>query len=348
MRVHFPDPLRSCSFDDGHRCRIWKGREGPPKTIQEWMDGRLTEDSAQDESTLRKLRPSATRTLARRIVEHVKVERMAAGAHLKSSEIARVLSVSRFPVGQAFDILSSQGILRHEKNRGYFTAENWDKIDAPHEQTGPEQPDATYFRIAEDRLKGRLPDHVTEAFLQNRYGVPRKQLKLILNRITAEGWINPRTGYGWVFSPMLTTPKALDQTYRVRLAIEPAALLEEDYSLAPSEAERCRNVEIALLNGRIETASPSELYEAGVRFHETLVAASNNPFFLDALRRINMIRRLLSYQLMFQRQRYYQQAEEHLRILELVERGNRDEAADAMRRHLLHVIENIGQITKPQ
>ena len=57
------------SFDDGHRCRIWKGHEGPPQTIQQWMDGRLTEDSAQDEGTLRKLRPSATRTLARRIVE---------------------------------------------------------------------------------------------------------------------------------------------------------------------------------------------------------------------------------------------------------------------------------------
>lgn len=308
----------------------------------------MRKDSAQTDGVPRKLRPSTTRTLALRIIEHIQRERMVSGTHLKSSEIAEVLSVSRFPVGQAFEILSSMGILSHEKNRGYFTVKNWDRIDAQLEPIGQEQPEAIYFKIAEDRLKGGLPDHVTEAFLQNRYGVPRKQLKVILNRITAEGWINPRTGYGWVFSPMLTTPKALDQTYRVRLAIEPAALLEADYCLAPAEAERCRSVEIALLNGRIETASPSELYEAGVRFHETLVAACNNPFFLDALRRINMIRRLLSYQLMFQRQRYYQQAEEHLHILELVERGNRDEAADAMRRHLLHVIENIGQITKPR
>ena len=97
---------------------------------------------------------------------------------------------------------------------------------------------------------------------------------------------------------MLTTPEALLQTYRVRMALEPAALLEPGYRLEPAAIERLRATEVELLDGALETIPPDALHERGVRFHESIVGACRNPFFLDALRRINRVRRLLSYRSM--------------------------------------------------
>jgi DNA-binding GntR family transcriptional regulator len=99
-----------------------------------------------------------------------------------------------------------------------------------------------------------------------------------------------------------------------------------------------------LLAGAIETDSPDVLHERGVRFHEAIVGASKNPFFLDTIRRINRIRRLLSYRSMVDRKRYRQQCEEHLEILDLLMVEKNEEASQALRRHLEHTVENLKQI----
>ena len=86
--------------------------------------------------------------------------------------------------------------------------------------------------------------------------------------------------------------------------------------------------------------------QAQARFHETIVAASNNPFYLDALRRINNIRRLLAYRSFSTRDRYYGQARDHLEILDLLENGRQVEAAERLRKHLGNVIHNLGSVWK--
>ena len=201
-----------------------------------------------------------------------------------------------------------------------------------------------YFRIAEDHLHGRVPDPASETHLRAMYKVTKAELNAVLSRIALEGWAERRPGYGWSFSPMLTTPESLEQTYRVRLALEPAALLEPAYSLDPVTAARCRNAELRLLAGAIETDSADVLHERGVRFHEAIVGASKNPFFLETIRRINRIRRLLSYRSMVDRKRYRQQCEEHLEILDLLQAEKNEEASQALRRHLEHTVENLKQI----
>src|SRR5690606_23330172 len=112
---------------------------------------------------------------------------------------------------------------------------------------------------------------------------------------------------------------ALVQTYRMRVALEPHALLEPGYHLDLEDLRELRTVEEHLLAGGVETMSTEELYDRGVRFHETIIGAARNPFFLDALKRINSIRRLLAYRSMSSRSRYFQQAREHLEILVLLE-----------------------------
>ena len=64
------------------------------------------------------------------------------------------------------------------------------------------------------------------------------------------------------------------------------------------------------------------------------MGGSHNRFFLDTIRRVNRIRRLLSYEAMDDRSRYVRQAEEHLALLDLLEAGKTTEAAQALRAHL--------------
>jgi DNA-binding GntR family transcriptional regulator len=285
-----------------------------------------------------------TESLAARILDHIRATGLATGTHLTAQELAERFNVSRFPVGQALQLLASKGVLTHERNRGYFVSDV--NLASPEALGLVERDDLSdvYFRIADDHLHGRLPDPVSEAALRELYGLTKAQLHAVLSRIALEGWAERRPGYGWSFSPMLTTPESLEQTYRVRLALEPAALLEPTYRLDPEIAERCRAAELRLLAGAIETDSADALHERGVQFHEAIVGSSGNPFFLDTVRRINRVRRLLSYRSMIDRKRYRQQCKEHLQILDLLEAGKNEKASQALRRHLEHTVENLNQI----
>jgi DNA-binding GntR family transcriptional regulator len=285
-----------------------------------------------------------TEGLAAQILDHIRGGGLTVGTHLTAQELAGRFSVSRFPVGQALQLLAGKGVLTHERNRGYFVSDIKDVSPEALGLTTRDENADVYFRMAEDHLHGRLPDPASEAYLKETYGVTKAQLNTVLGRIAQEGWAERRPGYGWSFSPMLTTPESLEQTYRVRLALEPAALLEPTYRLEPETAARCREAELRLLAGAIETDSADALHERGVRFHEAIIGASGNPFFLEAVRRINRVRRLLSYRSMVDRKRYRQQCEEHLQILDLLEQERNQEASQALRRHLEHTIGNLQEI----
>ncbi|MGO4329505.1 GntR family transcriptional regulator [Cupriavidus sp. 2TAF22] len=290
------------------------------------------------------------RSIATQIVELIQAERLPAGAHLPAQMLADKLRVSRSPVNEALALLHEKGILTREKNRGFFLAQ---PVSTPAtelaSQLGLAEPDvvgAAYFQIAEDLLKGSLPTEVSEQAIRTRYGLTSTQLNTVFKRIAQEGWGERKPGYGWEFSTMLTTPDSLLQSYRMRLALEPAALLEPGYRLDARTIERLRTAELHLLNGGIETDTADQLHERGVRFHESLVEASGNPFFIDAIRRVNRVRRLLSYRSMRDRERYEEHARQHLHLLELLERERNVEASQAMREHLDHTLAALARISE--
>lgn len=283
--------------------------------------------------------------LPAQIIELVRSEELPVGAHLPAQWLADRLRVSRSPVNEALEMLQTQGIVRREPNRGYFlatAAPSADQVVAPSPQ---DSVDATYFRIADDLLRGELPDQFTEAMLRRRYDLTPAQLQAVLARIAEEGWARKKPGYGWEFSSMLTTPESLLQSYRLRLAIEPAALLEPGYRLERQVIARCRAAELHLLNGGIETDTADQLHDRGVRFHESLVEGSGNPFFIDTMRRVNRVRRLLSYRSMRDRSRYQEHVDQHLMLLDLLERERNEEAAEVMREHLGSTLRNLARIT---
>jgi len=290
---------------------------------------------------------SSDKSIPHLILDFIRDEGLVKGSHLPAQALADRFNVSRSPVNDALALFESKGLLRREPNRGYFLAT---PIDAKSEKKlGIAQGDAvsvTYFRMADDVLKGTLPLEVTESFIKTKYELTAAQLKAVLTRIANEGWAQRKAGYGWEFSTMLTTPDSLLQSYRLRLALEPAALLEPSYHLPPEVLEKCRAAEHHLLDGGIEIDTPDQLHERGVRFHESLVEASGNPFFIDTIRRVNRVRRLISYRSMQDRKRYTEHCQQHLQVLDLIAKGKRVDAAEIMRKHLQRTLENHQKIRR--
>jgi len=291
--------------------------------------------------------PSA-QPVTTQILELIRSHDLPVDSHVPAQWLADQLRLSRSPVNKALAMLADQGVLRHEANRGYFLAQTTAVLNQTlAERRNTATPDIvtqTYLRIAEDRLRGALPDTWPAVLLTQRYGLTAGERNAVLGRIAREGWIEKKPGYGWTFSPMLTTADSLLQSYRLRLALEPAALLEPGYHLAPEVIARCRAAEERLLNGAIATDSADALHERGVRFHESLVEGCGNPFFIDTIRRINRVRRLLAYRSMQDRSRYREHCEQHLHLLSLLARGRNIEASEAMRAHLASTLRNLEKI----
>lgn len=285
-----------------------------------------------------------------RLIDLIAAQQLPAGAHLKAQWLADQLQVSRSPVNEALAQLEAQGLVRREPNRGYFLTKAVLDAETLRRKLGlapnVDAVSQAYFRIAEDRLRGLLPDEFSVKELKLHCDLTPTQAQAVLTRMSEEGWVQKKPGYGWSFSPMLTTPDSLLQSYRLRLAIEPAALLEPGYKIDAAVLARCRAAEEHLLQGGIATDTADQLHERGVRFHESLVEASGNPFFIDTVRRVNRVRRLLSYRSMQDRKRYKQHCEQHLALLDLLAQGRNEQASAFMREHLQSTLNNLTKIRK--
>jgi DNA-binding GntR family transcriptional regulator len=291
--------------------------------------------------------PSTTRvsalipTLATRIVEVIRRENYAVGHPLREQTLCDELGVSRSPVRKALRYLAHLDVLVAIPNRGFQlskAAAELGMLDLSAHRSSEEQ---YYLRIANDRIKGTLGEEIFEADLMKRYGITRLSLQRILNRMARESMIERKPGRGWVFRPLLRDIASHRDSYRFRMALEPAAILEPGYRADFEELEKCRREQVELLAGGIERCTPAELYRAGVHFHETMIAGAHNPFFLEALRTINQMRRVVEYGTRLDRSRLHRQCKEHLILIDLLLKGERMEASQFLRQHL-----NMARITK--
>ncbi|KKX24864.1 GntR family transcriptional regulator [Rhizobium sp. LC145] len=290
-------------------------------------------------------RNSLSPQISNSIIEFVKSKEMRKGEHLPLQMLADAFRVSRAPVMSALRRLEGEGVVRAEANRGYFLAvdaENLGDASRPTEREDGE--DAVYFRIAEDRLASRLPERVSEAELMRLYELPRSRLLKILHRIADEGWIERLPGNGWAFRQTLTSRQSYEDGYAFRAVIEQQAMLLPSFEPDLEELQRARQTQTALSAGGYQTWSRAEIFKANNEFHEMLVGWSKNEFFLDSIRRINRLRRLIEYQITIDRSRLPKQTEEHLHILDLIESGRRSEAAAFLYTHIM----GAGRIKAPQ
>lgn len=108
------------------------------------------------------------------------------GEHLVAQTIADQHGVSRFPVNEALGLLIEQGFARKEANRGVFVADSGEAVSSP-SMLDADPVEQAYFKIAEDRLEGRLPPIVSAKLIHESYGLTQSQVQALLTRIIKEG-----------------------------------------------------------------------------------------------------------------------------------------------------------------
>lgn len=271
--------------------------------------------------------------IANLILDEVKAARLAAGTRLTERQLAERFGVSRSPVRSALGLLATMGVVQVEPQRGYRLRPDAVARSA-RRRVETSDAERVYHAIAEDRLAGRLPDRISESRLMERYGVSRGALLKHLGRMAQEGWVERLAGGGWRFLATMTSVESFRHAYDFRAVIEPAALLSPTFRVDAEAFRRERDRQKALIDGELARLARGPLFDINSGFHEMLAACSGNPFFLDALRRINRLRRLIEYRTFVDKDRLATQCREHLALLDMIEGGDRAAAADYMLRHL--------------
>ncbi len=278
--------------------------------------------------------PPITSALARQIARFVQSEALPAGARLTERSLAERFRVSRSPIRAALRELEQAGLLALGASGGFHLA---DPARAEGLADGPaadDEDEEVYLAIARDRLAGQIPDRISENELLRRYGITRPRLQSLLHRMSEEGWAERLPGHGWQFLPVLTSLEAYRQSYRFRQAIEPAALLEPGFRLNAPVLERHLEQQRRLVAGEVTTISPVRLFVVSSAMHHAIIDCSQNAFFIESLRRVDRLRRLIEYRQSVDREKARLRCAEHVHILELILQGRNPEAAEAMRRHL--------------
>lgn len=278
--------------------------------------------------------------IATKIIEHVRANGLSSGTHLGTQYLANLFNVSRVPVTAALNLLAQEGVVNAVHNRGFFLAK--DAADLPDQNGGVQviREDPLYYQLAEDWLCGKIDERVSENELIRFYNVPRNRLLKVLQRAAEDLWVERLPGHGWRFQSVMVSLQAYEEGYRFRMVIEPAALLESSFRIDKAVLESLGQQQIALLKGGIRKFSRTELFSINCQFHETIIGFSNNPFFVDAIRKVDRVRRLLDYRSTVNRDRLIQQCSEHLEIIDLLEQGDIQTAANFLRNHIKGALES--------
>lgn len=273
-------------------------------------------------------------TLAQQIARLIRSDGLVAGDALPERNIAARFHVSRSPVRAALLELERAGAVRAQARGGHCVADPaiaGQLADAP--AVGDED-EAVYLAIARDRLEGLIPDRVSENELLRRSALTRPRLQALLRRMSEEGWVERLPGNGWRFLPVLTSMQTYRQSYTFRQAIEPAALRDPGFTVNHAELTRHLAQQHRLVAGEVLTITPVQLFEMNSALHEAICECSGNAFFIESLRRVNRLRRLIEYRQVIDRDLARLRCAEHVQMLDLILSGHHAEAADQMHRHL--------------
>ncbi len=274
-------------------------------------------------------------TLAHRVIEYICTERFQAGHHLTEQSLEHVLGTSRSPIRGALGYLAQKGIVEpRPPRRGLFLAHDAAALSAMQISLPTADEDSVYMALARDKLEGRLPTVLSETEAMRRYSLTRERMRRVLARAANEGWIEQRASKGWSFLPMIDGPESCEESYALRVLLEPAAMLMPTFSINSDVLRRIRTQQEDLVNGGYKTASHAEMVQANATFHESLASLSGNRFIEQTIMRQNQLRRLLEYHETADRDRVRRQCQEHLAILDLLERGERNQAAQLLTDHL--------------
>ena len=272
--------------------------------------------------------------MARTIVEYLCRHDMNAGNHVTEQELVEAFRISRSPVRAALSYLAERGVFEQRPNRGYFIkldGHSLRKLSLEMPKTDEEK---FLGAIAEDWFANRVPRSFSEAEFCRRYGLSRSVASRVLFKLSEDGIIARNRGHGWRFESMLHTRAARDESYAFRVVVEPSAIRSPSFELDRGMAELCRRHHEIVLNPLPEETSLATLSDIDIGFHRMIGISSRNRYFLAAIERQNSLRRIISHA-NGNKAQLIGSCAEHMGILDAIERNEREEAAELMRRHLV-------------
>jgi DNA-binding GntR family transcriptional regulator len=280
-----------------------------------------------------------TTALARQILEIARRDGLAAGARLPEVRLAERLGVSRSPVRAALALLRERGAVRPSPRQGYCLALDSDSAAFTALVLPEPEEEVIYRDLVRARFANLVPQQVAVADVMRRYGCDRATANRVLAQMSEEGVIERAAGRGYVFGPVLNDARAYDESYRFRLLVEPAAVLEPGFRADPKRMKSLRERHAALLarmseEGGIERVPMAELFAADAEFHEAIGEFCGNRFLAHAIRLQTRLRRLSEYENYNDRARLSDSCREHLAILDAFEADDRPRAAELLRRHI--------------
>ena len=279
--------------------------------------------------------PQSRYRLANQILDLIRSGGFEPGHRLREQMLGDLLQVSRTPVRSALALLAEHGIAASRPNQGYILVQPPGSLTRlSFEGPAPADQDL-YGTLIKDRLAGRVPTSLTQSEIARRYGVERSVLVRTLSRMAEDGLVARNKGRGWSFLPTLESRTALRSSYDFRVTLEPAGFLLDTFKADPGAVERCRLQHLYVIDHPdIATVDSKQLFELDAAFHETCADFSGNVFLVQAIQHQNRLRRLLEFNGYVNRRRVRDWCLEHLGILDAVNAGRPNEAADRMRQHL--------------
>ncbi|MBK1698883.1 GntR family transcriptional regulator [Rhodovibrio salinarum] len=328
---------------------------------------------ARVRGTVPRLYQQAFDELARQIRDGISVQ----GTRLTEAGVASQFGISRAPARRALAELARCGFVAKADGRGYVVLSIEDAGRAPADpgvvQTARTPSDAAATadgttRLAPPSSWARIYDdvereivariafaswRVNEAAMARHYRVSRTVTREVLGRLQQQGLIRKDGRSRW-YAPALT-PKHVGELYEVRGLLEPVALVKAaPFVPADFLASMRAHLEHAQTHANAVTGATLDALET--EMHVQLLGYCDNPTLMQAIDLQQSL--LIAHRFLYRQTSRLFEGEpflpEHLEIVDRLERGRPDAAAEQLEHHLrvsrdraLHRIDAINQQYEP-
>jgi DNA-binding GntR family transcriptional regulator len=190
--------------------------------------------------------------------------------------------------------------------------------------------EGVYEALLELITRRHLPPgrHLVESELAEHLGVSRQPVREALHRLSMEGWVDLRPGYGaFVHTP---TAEEAEQLFAVRALLETESAKLAALHATASGLERLR----ALVKEGMDAVASGEgerAVEANAELHRIITEMSGNSVLAELAMRV--ARRVRWYHGLVVDRRGRSSWEEHARIIDAIAAGAQEEAGELMHEH---------------
>jgi DNA-binding GntR family transcriptional regulator len=173
--------------------------------------------------------------------------------------------------------------------------------------------------------------------LARELGVSPIPVREALRRLEAEGWVRFTPNVGAVVSPVDST--TWEQTMIALAILEGAASAEAQQNLRRSDLSKLRKISAGMEEAAAR-ADPLRFSRLNRALHAAIVARCPNTYLIELLEQTNTrLDRLRSTMFVYLPHRSEEALREHIRLIELLETGSKEEVESYARWHKLRTVE---------